>query len=182
MDKFQILQRHRKSHDDFVSFIMELDEAKYTYRHLDEKWSAGEQLDHLNRTVGYLARALKVPKFLIRYKFGKSNRPSKTFDGLVAKYTNGIQAGFKATAPFIPDFIELNKRQQVANQILKNARSIEHRIGKYSETNLDKMILPHPALGILTIREMMYFSIHHMEDHLHQTKRNLASLESGLQA
>ena len=177
MDKSQILDRHEKSHDAFASFILALNEEAYDYRHLDEKWSAGEQLEHINRTVAYLARAMKVPKFLIKLKFGKSNRPSKTFDQLVAKYSKGIQKGFKAQAPFIPEILNIAERQAAVDTILKNTRRIENKIGKFSESDLDTMIVPHPALGILTFREMMYFTIHHVEDHLRQTKRNLQAGE-----
>ena len=100
----------------------------------------------------------------------------------MAKYTKGIQGGFKAQPPFIPTVVEYQNRQSIANNILKNARRIERKIQKFSEANLDIYIVPHPALGILTMREMMYFTIHHVEDHLHQTKRNLEAFEPGLLA
>ena len=35
-----------------------------------------------------------------------------------------------------------------------------------SEHKLDRCILPHPLLGKLTLREMIYFTIYHMEHHL----------------
>lgn len=38
---------------------------------------------------------------------------------------------------------------------------------------LDKYILPHPLLGKLTIREMMYFTIYHVEHHKKLTERGL---------
>ena len=40
------------------------------------------------------------------------------------------------------------------------------KIEKQTESDLDKYILPHPLLGKVTLREMLYFTIHHNEHHL----------------
>ena len=178
MNREEIISRHIKSHDAFIQYVNAISQADYHYSHNDEKWNVGEQLDHLNRTVGVLAKALKAPKFLLRYKFGKSNRPSKTMEALVKKYTDGIKAGFKANGKFVPDMVPFKNKDKRISILEKNTRSIEKNIGRYSEKNLDAMIIPHPALGILTMREMMYFTIHHIEDHLSQIKRNLSWRES----
>lgn len=47
-------------------------------------------------------------------------------------------------------------------------------IQKYSEQELDQTILPHPLLGKITLREMLYFTIYHVEHHHHLTKNNLS--------
>ncbi|CAN5267722.1 hypothetical protein BH11BAC6_BH11BAC6_08480 [soil metagenome] len=39
------------------------------------------------------------------------------------------------------------------------------RVNAYKETALDIYILPHPLLGKLTLREMLYFNILHGEHH-----------------
>ena len=43
--------------------------------------------------------------------------------------------------------------------------SICKNLDKFSEEDLDKFILPHPLLGKLTMREMMYFTIYHAQHH-----------------
>jgi len=45
----------------------------------------------------------------------------------------------------------------------------------FSEEDLDKLILPHPLLGKLTLREMMYFTIYHVQHHQRIVERNLAA-------
>jgi hypothetical protein len=37
-------------------------------------------------------------------------------------------------------------------------------------------VLPHPLLGKLTIREMLYFTVYHGEHHRLHTEQNLAGL------
>ena len=39
--------------------------------------------------------------------------------------------------------------------------------------DLDKYVLPHPLLGKVTLREMLYFTIHHNEHHLELLKAGL---------
>jgi len=45
------------------------------------------------------------------------------------------------------------------------------KIKNYNEANLDKYIIPHPLLGKLTLREMLFFTIHHNEHHLDLIKK-----------
>jgi len=47
------------------------------------------------------------------------------------------------------------------------------RVRKYNEQQLDSYILPHPLIGKLTLREMLYFTLYHAEHHHKQTLRNL---------
>ena len=57
------------------------------------KWSAGQNLDHLIRAINPLQLAYGLPKVALRILFGKTNRPSKTYDELVAKYKAKLAAG-----------------------------------------------------------------------------------------
>ncbi len=47
------------------------------------------------------------------------------------------------------------------------------RMNKYSEEELDKYILPHPLMGKVTLREMLYFTIYHVQHHEKQIFPNL---------
>jgi hypothetical protein len=40
------------------------------------------------------------------------------------------------------------------------------KVLSYREGKLDHYILPHPLLGKLTLREMLFFTIYHNEHHL----------------
>jgi len=47
------------------------------------------------------------------------------------------------------------------------------QIEKHSESELDQMILPHPLLGKLTLREMACFAAYHVAHHHKQAEANL---------
>lgn len=42
----------------------------------------------------------------------------------------------------------------------------EQRINKWSDKNLDMVLLPHPLLGKMMVRELLFFTHFHTEHHL----------------
>jgi hypothetical protein len=46
------------------------------------------------------------------------------------------------------------------------SRDLQTRIASWDEAPLDRYCLPHPALGRLTVREMLFFSLYHNAHHL----------------
>jgi uncharacterized damage-inducible protein DinB len=49
--------------------------------------------------------------------------------------------------------------------------------GRWSERALDARQLPHPLLGKLTVREMLFFTLYHNRHHVDVVKRRMASTE-----
>jgi len=74
------------------------------------KWSAGQNLDHLIRAIKPLQLAYSLPKFALLILFGKTNRPSRSYDRLALKYKSKLEAGGKAGGPFIPPVIGFEKK------------------------------------------------------------------------
>ncbi len=121
-----------------------------------------------------MVMGLRLPKFIIRLSFGKANRMSKSYDDLVKKYLKKLESGGKASGRFIPVKIGPQQKERSINKLLKLVARLVSNIKGYSEKQLDVYILPHPLLGKVTIREMMYFTIYHAEHHLKQAKKNIA--------
>ena len=176
MQKEQIVSMLNQKHRAFLDYMKGLSEEELNYSY-SEKWTAGQQLAHILLSLHPLAKILFFPKFMIKRKFGKANRESKTYDALVEKYLNKLQAGGTANTPFRPNIVEFEKRHALANAISKTLSRLERRFKRYSEAELDYYILPHPLLGKLTLREMFYFTIYHVEHHEEIAKRNLSHLK-----
>lgn len=130
------------------------------------KWSAGQNLDHLIRSIKPLLLAYSLPKIMLKLMFGKVNRPSKTYEELVEKYTSRLSTGGRASGPFIPKKIVFEQKELLIEKYNKHKEKLISKFGKQSEEDLDKYILPHPLLGMITLREMLFFTIHHNEHHL----------------
>jgi hypothetical protein len=164
MEKVELQHRLKESHTQFVDFIASLSETEFLYSR-DSKWTAGQQLDHIIKSVSPVKTAFSLPTFMLRVLFGKANRHTRTYDALIEKYHQKLAAGGKATSRFIPPSIKNEQRQQLINQLNKTVGTLAGFINTFSERQLDTHILPHPLLGKLTLREMLYFTIYHVQHH-----------------
>jgi len=164
-DKPQIISALTEKVDEFNKYISSLNKEQFEATP-NGKWSAGQNLDHLIRAIKPLQLAYSLPKFALTILFGKTNRPSKTYDEVVTKYKTKLAAGGKASGPFIPPTIKFEKKDELIKKYDQQKQKLISKIEKQSETDLDKYILPHPLLGKVTLREMLYFTIHHNEHHL----------------
>jgi hypothetical protein len=163
--KQEIIAALDKKISAFNEYVLALDKEQFESSPA-EKWSAGQNLDHLIRAIKPLQLAYSLPKFVLRLLFGKANRPSKTYAELVDKYKAKIAAGGKASGPFIPPVITFDKKEELINKYISQKERLNKKIGKQNEADLDKYILPHPLLGKVTMREMLFFTIYHNEHHL----------------
>ena len=84
-----------------------------------------------------------------------------------------IEQGGKASGRFVPQSIPFRQRENLTKQLLKLINKLVGQVDGFSEEQLDELILPHPLLGKLTLREMLCFTIYHVENHHKITLRNI---------
>ena len=152
-NKQEIIAALGEKINSFINYIAGLNKEEFESTP-NGKWSAGQNLEHLIRAIQPLQQAYGLPKFVLHILFGKTNRPSRSYGEIVAKYKS------KLTAGLIKKY-EHQKKKLIA------------KIEKQTEENLDKYILPHPLLGKVTLREMLFFTIHHNEHHLESLKNRV---------
>jgi hypothetical protein len=104
---------------------------------------------------------------------GKANRPSRTYNELVKKYQGKLHQGGKAPKRFAPEKARWDQKQQLMEDLKREVTTLNKRLKKYSEASLDELILPHPLLGKLTLRAMLYFTIYHAGHHHHLIENSL---------
>jgi len=172
MNKSEIQQRLRDNYFQFIKQISDLQDSDFLLSN-NGKWTAGQQLEHIIKSVRPVNLAFALPTFMLSVLFGKANRPSKNFDALVEKYKQKLAAGGKASAPFVPKPVAASDKQKLAKRLRSLTNSLVKRTGSISETQLDSLILPHPLLGKLTLREMLYFTIYHVQHHEKQALHNI---------
>ena len=167
MNGQKIIAELRQKHQHFMEFIDSLSQEEFE-TNVRGKWSAGQQMEHILKSVLPLARALENKAFIIN-KFGESNRDSVHYDVLIHQYKEKLAQGGKATSQFLPESVKWDKKKDIMSQLVEQIEKIAVAIPEYSEDELDTLQLPHPLLGLLTIREMLYFTNYHVHHHKRQT-------------
>jgi len=131
-----------------------------------EKWSIAQNVDHLTRATKTARLAYSLPKFFIRIVGGRPNRPSRSYEELVAKYKLKLEQGGKASGRFIPASGIVKKFTLMREWQKANSKYLESLELNWNDQQLDKYIAPHPLLGKITLRELCYFTLYHTEHHL----------------
>lgn len=129
-------------------------------------WTAGQHLHHLIKSAKPLAIGLGFPRIVLVFKFGWVKNPSRDYEGTVEFYKDGLSKGGRATGQYVPREVKTEEKAQMINRFKQEMQKLNDAISKLSDGKLDKTYLPHPLLGKLTIREMLYFTMYHVEHHL----------------
>ncbi len=143
------------------------------FRQPADKWSIAQNVQHLVTSAKSTTLAYSLPKFIVRIYVGKPNRPSRTYEELVAKYNLKLEQGGKASKQFVPDKISLETgKENVMKKYTSAMEKLHRKIrNNWKDGQLDKYIAPHPLLGKITLRELGYFTIFHTQHHLDTIKK-----------
>ena len=138
---------------------------------VNEKWSTAQQISHLTISSRALSKALSKPKFILNWLFGTSNRDTRSYLTVVEKYKAKLSAGGVATSPYKPKQFAARDKKAVIDKYVGASEKLKRLVNKLSEKDLDKYILPHPLLGRMPIREMLFFTIFHTQHHTNSIKK-----------
>ena len=130
------------------------------------KWSPGTQADHLVRSAKPVNLALRLPGLLIGLRFGTADRPSGDYDAVVGKYVASLEAGGKASGPYVPPAVRAEQQAATIAALRKQYARLSAGVAPWSEAQLDRYFLPHPLIGKLTVREVLFFTHYHTRHHL----------------
>ena len=133
-----------------------------------EHWSPAGHLRHLNKAVRAVARGLRQNK-LVLVPFGRSKSGSLRYEEVVERYHQALAAGGTA-GPFgpnskDPDLSPEDWRHQIMAHWQDSGEQLRKAIQRWSEEELDRYRLPHPLIGKLTLREMIFFTLYHNAHH-----------------
>ena len=136
----------------------------------DGKWNIAGNLRHLILSNRALLKAFMLPAFSLRV-FGKPSGPSRSYDEIVETYKKTLSSGGKATKPFIPRKPDTREPEKLISDWEASCRDLIAGVEKWEDEKLDLYLLPHPLLGKLTVREMLYFTIYHTGHHLNAIRK-----------
>lgn len=148
------------------------DEAALSHPILD-KWSVAEQTVHLIVATRAVGKALAAPKIMLM-GFGSAKEPSRNYDEMAEFYTSKL-ADVPAVTGFEPE-LRGKSWEEIQEKWASSAELFEKGLKKWSEKDMDKRLLPHPLMGKITVREMLYFTHFHIHHHRKQIVRLIEEL------
>ncbi|MGB1251534.1 MAG: DinB family protein [Candidatus Promineifilaceae bacterium] len=143
----------------------------------DQVWSPAENLIHLRQSNDPIALLLSAPRTVLRLRFGKAKQPSTSFRTVRTNYTDvALANGGVAPGGYIPSFKHATQAEKIKilNEWTAVCTKIEKQLATWSEADLDKYQAPHPLLGRMTIRDLMFFTLYHNMHHVNDVQRLLA--------
>jgi hypothetical protein len=175
MDRSAINAALLRHHEAFIARVLSVPMNERDVSR-NGKWTTAQQIEHILRAVRPVALALLVPKWFLRWRFGKPNRPPRDFDGLVQRYKEKLAAGGRASGRFISPMIPASDVERIAVSMRSAVDDLSRRVMTWTEQDLDSVLLPHPLLGKLTVREMLFFTIYHAQHHHALVDRDQAAV------
>lgn len=139
------------------------------FQPIGPKWSPAETVRHLVKSNRAIAEAFSTSPLMLRLRFGKSSRTSMRYEEFVALYVKALREGGTAGS-FAPSRRRMHDlegwRAWIMNDFVVGQREIRRHVTEWSEENLDRVRVPHPLLGRITMREMAYFVLYHQRHHI----------------
>jgi hypothetical protein len=132
-----------------------------------EKWTTGQHILHLVDAIKKLNKAMNLPKFLLKSKFGVSNRELRSYNAVVKRYQekltqNQEKAKIYNTGMKIPT---VKEKKQLLYLLAVQNKKLQNKTNKWKDAHLDTLILPHPLLGKMPIREIIMWTAYHTAHH-----------------
>lgn len=169
VSKESLFSALRESNQRAENWFQEIPAADF-FKRRGEEWSPSDNLDHMIKAVKPITKALKLPKIKLQAMFGKPEKPSMTYEELCRIYREGIAKGGQASGRYLPE--QKTPSDDEKKKLLAEWRDASDELVSTAETwqesDLDQYQLPHPLLGKLTAREMLYFTIYHNLRHASQ--------------
>lgn len=163
----EIISLLREKHDQLFSWL-EVKGTEFWDYGPEGKWTTGQHVIHLVQSMKPLNKAMRIPKFILKFKFGTSNRIPRSYDKVKERYlmrlaeNKGVVSPFSSKMPAtspeeMPGWI--NRLSSERNLLVTTIRN------RWTEKDLDTYLLPHPLMGRMPVKEILLWTAYHTEHH-----------------
>lgn len=166
MTKKEIAQINTNKHQILYDWLQNHADENWT-KGPKGKWNTGEHIVHLIQSEAALNKALLLPKFYLKYKFGTNNRENRSYAKVVQKYQDKLAANpdVKSSISKKMPTITVANKSTFISKLDKEKMKLLKKLQKWSDKDLDTYLIPHPLLGRMTVREIMMWNAYHTEHH-----------------
>jgi hypothetical protein len=162
MNQSELVEKLRFESSEMGNLANTFEESAFFKQPHAEKWSVAQNIVHLNFVAKSIIGAIKDPTVLAPN--GAATRPSRDFDTIRDTYLTGL-AAFKANGMPYRHLNTEGTKADSLNTFKMFHQNLISQSTTLSETDWDTLQLPHPVLGLMTLREMMSFATYHIRHH-----------------
>lgn len=176
MNKKEVQEQLLSVHSELLNYVKSLGSDLITTS-IPGKWSPAQNIKHLQLAILPVAKLLNdKPKFLSK-NIGNSPSGSRSYVEITSNYFNGLTRGVKSPEKFVPGTcLHADQVTEIFGEYEKTIEELTQSLQFYTEDEMDTYQLIHPLLGLLTIREFMYFYMFHAIHHMQNIKRDVTEL------
>ena len=145
----------------------------------DNKWSAAENIAHLVNATRMTSLAFTLPKIMHVLLYGKPKRTSHGYSKIVENYHKKLGEGAQAAGIYVPKKVDYKKEIITAKLDSEGQKLIRAISEKWTDEQLDAYQVNHPILGLLTVRELAYFTIYHNGHHRNTIQKYYLQASAG---
>jgi hypothetical protein len=160
LKQFQLIQK------ELIPFYSNIEESVF-FSKPKQGWSPLENVKHLQSSTFPVALFLRKELRFMLFLFGKGTSQKttqETIETYRSRLSSGSGAGF--FTPFgVLHFPSAGKKQNEISQLESSIESILDSLPTWTEEELDEICMLHPILGIIPMREMLYFTLYHLCHH-----------------
>ena len=146
------------------------DDAAFFRRIAPEVWAPVDQVRHLTKSCRAIAKGFEMPRAFLAVRFGVPLRKSRDYRTLLEVYEQRLSRGVRQN-PFAPRVLEPHEqtpegRTRVMREHTETIDRLCRALERYPEWSLDRLRARHPALGMITMRELAMFALLHNVHHV----------------
>ena len=173
MNKQEIIDTLEQKHVEIFKWLDSQSDDKWM-KGPKEKWTTGQHVLHLVDSSKLLNKALSYPKFILKFKFGISNRTSKSYKEVAKRYEEKLSKNRDRAKRFNKDLAtpKLAEKKSLIDALQIQNKKLQYKTNKLKTKQLDTLLVPHPLMGKMTIREIIMWTAHHTEHHFKILKKN----------
>jgi hypothetical protein len=171
MTQTELVQALEARHQEVSEYFSSLPEATLL-ADTAPKWNPAQHLIHLTRANSRIAQGFQARDALPNNESGQAKSYEvvrEMYLSALAHVPSELLAKNGAAVQ-----VEANSSQSQILEVYQQAGSILRQgIQTWTEAEMDAKAMPHPLLGLLSVREMLEFTLYHDLHHLEGVRKTL---------
>lgn len=174
LDQLELIEQFNNAKNELLEFYTSIPENIF-FSKPENGWSPQENIKHLYSATFVLALFIRKELKFLLLLFGRGNS-KKSIPEIIKIYNNKLNSGSGAgffSPLFASNIIDIGKKNSEIKSLIDSIQELINVLPSWTEEELDNTNIVHPILGILSVREMLYFSLYHLYHHSSKVQMRL---------